>query len=226
MIVTSPADPTGALVPRRALRDLRARLPEHVLLIVDEALGEFAPDGEDAAGLVADVPGLVVLRSFSKAHAMAGLRAGAALGPAELVARLAPSGGVSAPAQAAATLGAVARRPRAGAAAPGRGARGARAARRGAGGLAGRGGAGRAAVRVALLRRRGRARAGGTARRRAGLRRARPALGRRAPRPRRAPRAGRDRPPRRRAALLTQTDAPLAPLCDVKGATTPLRPSA
>ena len=103
VIVTSPADPTGALVPRRALRDLRARLPEHALLIVDEALGEFAPDGEDAAGLVADVPGLVVLRSFSKAHAMAGLRAGAALGPAELVARLAPSGGVSAPAQAAAT---------------------------------------------------------------------------------------------------------------------------
>ena len=93
VIVTSPADPTGALVPRRALRDLRARLPEHALLIVDEALGEFAPDGEDAAGLVADVPGLVVLRSFSKAHAMAGLRAGAALGPAELVARLAPSGG-------------------------------------------------------------------------------------------------------------------------------------
>ena len=103
VIVTSPADPTGALLPRRALRDLRARLPEHALLIVDEALGEFAPDGEDAAGLVADVPGLVVLRSFSKAHAMAGLRAGAALGPAELVARLAPSGGVSAPAQAAAS---------------------------------------------------------------------------------------------------------------------------
>ena len=48
------------------------------------------------------LPGLVVLRSFSKAHAMAGLRAGAALGPAELVAPLAPSGGVSAPAQAAA----------------------------------------------------------------------------------------------------------------------------
>ena len=103
VIVTSPADPTGALLRRRALRDLRARLPEHVLLIVDEALGEFAPDGEDAAGLVADVPGLVVLRSFSKAHAMAGLRAGAALGPAELVAQLAPSGGVSAPAQAAAS---------------------------------------------------------------------------------------------------------------------------
>ena len=102
VVVTSPADPTGDVLPRRALRDLRARLPESALLIVDEALGEFAPDGEDAAGLVADMPGLVVLRSFSKAHAMAGLRVGAALGPAELVAGLAPSGGVGAPGQAAA----------------------------------------------------------------------------------------------------------------------------
>ena len=102
VIVTSPSDPTGARFSRAALRDLRTRLPERTLLVVDEALGEFAPDGEDAAGLVAELDGLVVVRSFSKAHAMAGLRIGAALGPPERVARLAPSGGVSAPAQAAA----------------------------------------------------------------------------------------------------------------------------
>jgi histidinol-phosphate/aromatic aminotransferase/cobyric acid decarboxylase-like protein len=102
IVVTSPADPTGALLSRGALRELCARAPEHALVIVDEALGEFAPDGEDAAPLVAELPNLVVLRSFSKAHAMAGLRAGAALGPPELVAGLAPSGGISAPAQAAA----------------------------------------------------------------------------------------------------------------------------
>jgi histidinol-phosphate/aromatic aminotransferase/cobyric acid decarboxylase-like protein len=102
VLITSPADPTGALLSRGALRELCARLPEHVTVIVDEALGEFAPDGEDAAPLVAELPNLVVVRSFSKAHAMAGLRAGAALGPPELVARLAPSGGISAPAQAAA----------------------------------------------------------------------------------------------------------------------------
>ena len=103
MLLTSPADPTGAVLARRAVRDICAGVPGGVTVVVDEALGEFEPDGEDAAGLVAELPNLLVVRSFSKAHALAGLRAGAALGPAELVARLAPSGGIGAPAQAAAT---------------------------------------------------------------------------------------------------------------------------
>jgi histidinol-phosphate aminotransferase len=102
VLVTSPSDPTGATLSRRAVHDLCARVPDVVTVVVDEALGEFAADGDDAAPLVADVANLVVVRSFSKAHAMAGLRAGAALGPRELVERLAPAGGLSAPAQAAA----------------------------------------------------------------------------------------------------------------------------
>jgi histidinol-phosphate/aromatic aminotransferase/cobyric acid decarboxylase-like protein len=102
VLLTSPADPTGAVLPRRAVRDVCAGVPDGVIVVVDEALGEFEPDGDDAAGLVAELANLVVVRSFSKAHALAGLRAGAALGPAELVPRLAPSGGISAPAQAAA----------------------------------------------------------------------------------------------------------------------------
>lgn len=102
VLLTSPADPTGAVLSRRVLRDLCAAVPAGVTVVVDEALGEFDPEGEDAAGLVAEQPNLLVVRSFSKAHAMAGLRAGAVLGPPDLVERLAPSGGISAPAQAAA----------------------------------------------------------------------------------------------------------------------------
>ena len=101
VLLSSPADPTGAVLARRALRELCARVPEQVIVVVDEALGEFEPEGEDAAGLVAELPNLLVVRSFSKAHALAGLRAGAAFGPAALVARLAPGGGISSPAQAA-----------------------------------------------------------------------------------------------------------------------------
>jgi histidinol-phosphate aminotransferase len=102
VLLTSPADPTGAALTRRAIRDVCAGVPEGVTVVVDEALGEFGPADEDAAGLVGELPNLLVVRSFSKAHAMAGLRAGAALGPAELVSRLSPSGGIGAPAQAAA----------------------------------------------------------------------------------------------------------------------------
>jgi histidinol-phosphate aminotransferase len=106
VLVTSPSDPTGATLSRRAVHDLCARVPDGVTVVVDEALGEFAANGDDAAPLVADVANLVVVRSFSKAHAMAGFRAGYAIGPGgagELLARLAPTLGISAPAQAGMT---------------------------------------------------------------------------------------------------------------------------
>jgi histidinol-phosphate/aromatic aminotransferase/cobyric acid decarboxylase-like protein len=100
VVLTSPADATGAPASRGAIRALCARAPE-ATVVVDEALGEFLAFGEDAAGLVGELENLVVVRSFSKGHAMAGLRAGAALGPPALVGALAPSGGISAPAAAA-----------------------------------------------------------------------------------------------------------------------------
>jgi histidinol-phosphate aminotransferase len=92
LVVCSPNDPTGELVDVAALA---AGLDESVWLIVDAALAEFAPD-DDPAALLAARERVVVVRSFSKAHAMAGLRAGYALG------RGVTGTGVSAPAQAAA----------------------------------------------------------------------------------------------------------------------------
>jgi histidinol-phosphate aminotransferase len=95
VIVCTPDDPTGATFP---LDELAAGLDESVWLVVDAALAEFAPDepGEPARERV------LVVRSFSKAHAMAGFRAGYALGnDPELLRRIAPVAGVSAPAQAA-----------------------------------------------------------------------------------------------------------------------------
>ena len=96
VVVCTPNDPTGALLDVRALAE---RLDEAVWLIVDAALAEFAPDGDDPASLLGARERVLVMRSFSKAHAMAGFRAGYALG--DDVARLAPMAGVSAPAQAA-----------------------------------------------------------------------------------------------------------------------------
>ena len=98
----TPNDPTGATAD---LTTLAATLPDHVWLIVDAALAEFEPDDRasgDAGALLAARERVVVVRSFSKAHAMAGLRAGYAIGnDAALLERVGPVAGVSAPAQAA-----------------------------------------------------------------------------------------------------------------------------
>jgi len=68
----SPHDPTGAVFPGDGLRSLLKATPG--LVVVNEAYGEFS--GESAAGLLPGAPNLVVIRSFSKAWASAGLRLG------------------------------------------------------------------------------------------------------------------------------------------------------
>ena len=100
--LSSPNDPTGAPVAREDVRALCARVGERVWVLLDEALADFVDPGEDAAGLVAELPNLLVFRTFAKAHAMAGFRIGYVLAPAELAERLTPSFSVNAPAQAAA----------------------------------------------------------------------------------------------------------------------------
>lgn len=102
LALASPNDPTGAPVAAEDVRALCERVGERVWVLLDEALADFLEPGEDAAGLVADVPNLLVFRTFAKAHAMAGFRIGYVLGPAEMAERLTPSFSVNAPAQAAA----------------------------------------------------------------------------------------------------------------------------
>ena len=106
VVICSPNDPTGALVERDDLRDFAAALPHHVSLLLDEALVDFVADDRSGAALVADAGNVIVFRSLSKAWALAGLRAGYAIGPPEaepLLAELEPGLGVSAPAVAAIT---------------------------------------------------------------------------------------------------------------------------
>ena len=99
----SPNDPTGAPVARADVRALCERVGERVWVLLDEAFADFLEPGEDAAALVAELPNLLVFRTFAKAHAMAGFRIGYVLAPtAELAERLTPSFSVNAPAQAAA----------------------------------------------------------------------------------------------------------------------------
>ena len=101
--LSSPNDPTGAPVSRADVRALCERAGERVWVLLDEAFADFLEPGEDAASLVAELPNLLVFRTFAKAHAMAGFRIGYVLAPtAQLAQRLTPSFSVNAPAQAAA----------------------------------------------------------------------------------------------------------------------------
>jgi histidinol-phosphate aminotransferase len=113
----NPNDPTGEWLDETALRALLEALPERVVMLLDEALVEYAP--ASAAGLVETFPRLLVFRSFSKAWGLAGLRIGYAVGGPDsepLLERLEPELGVNELAQAGAlealraTEGHVARR--------------------------------------------------------------------------------------------------------------------
>jgi histidinol-phosphate aminotransferase len=102
--LASPNDPTGGTVDAAALRRLAGGLPAGTWILLDAALAELEERGADLAPLVEEHDRLLVFRSFSKAHAMAGFRAGYALGAdGDVLGRLAPALGVSAPAAAGMT---------------------------------------------------------------------------------------------------------------------------
>jgi histidinol-phosphate aminotransferase len=88
--VCNPNNPTGTTVPSSQLREFVRSLPPAVLAIIDEAYMDFA-DADDV-GTVTDLVAehrVVVLRTFSKIHGMAGLRCGYAITSPELATQLA-----------------------------------------------------------------------------------------------------------------------------------------
>ncbi len=106
--IDNPANPTAAHVTAEELVHLASRLPDHVTLLVDEAYHHFATGQRGYARvgeLQLDHEDVVVATTFSKAHALAGLRVGALLGPPAVVAATdgrRPRFNVAAAAQAAA----------------------------------------------------------------------------------------------------------------------------
>ncbi|MBP1986698.1 histidinol-phosphate transaminase [Halolamina salifodinae] len=80
VFVTSPHNPTGATMAREEIEALLSGVDDDSLVVVDEAYGEFA-DVPSAAGLLSEYDNLAILRTFSKAYGLAGLRIGYALVP-------------------------------------------------------------------------------------------------------------------------------------------------
>lgn len=88
VFVANPNNPTGTCVARSALKDFIESVPDHVLVVIDEAYFEYAqdifPNYESAEYYLAKSPNLVVTRTFSKAYGLAALRIGYSLSSVEI----------------------------------------------------------------------------------------------------------------------------------------------
>ena len=87
VFLCSPANPTGAAIAPDSIATVAASLRDQALVVVDEAYAEFSSQ-PSALGLLAQHANLVVLRTLSKAHALAGARVGVAIGHPQLIAVL------------------------------------------------------------------------------------------------------------------------------------------
>jgi histidinol-phosphate aminotransferase len=87
VIVCSPNNPTGVVVTADEFAAFMTQVPTDLLVILDEAYAEFVSDPAAVNGptLLERYPNLVVLRTFSKAYGLAGLRVGYALGPVDIL---------------------------------------------------------------------------------------------------------------------------------------------
>jgi histidinol-phosphate aminotransferase len=93
VFVANPNNPTGTMLEAEEVEQFLMRVPPHVVVVLDEAYYEFAlhfagmrqMNYSRSLDYVRQGASAVVLRTFSKAHGLAGLRVGYGLGPAELL---------------------------------------------------------------------------------------------------------------------------------------------
>ncbi len=105
--IANPNNPTGTFLPWAQIEAFLETVPPQVLVVLDEAYGEYLPPAErcDTSAWLARFPNLLITRTFSKAYGLAGLRVGYGLGSAaviDLLNRVRHPFNVNAPALAAA----------------------------------------------------------------------------------------------------------------------------
>lgn len=95
--ITNPNNPTGVIVTREELEDFAKRLPEDVLLFIDEAYFEFAkvdPNYPDGLEILKKRKNTIVLRTFAKVCGIAGIRLGYIVSTPEIIREISKSAGV------------------------------------------------------------------------------------------------------------------------------------
>jgi len=106
VFIANPNNPTGTYITRSEVNELRARLRDDILLVVDAAYAEFAdaPDYTSGLELAREADNVIMLRTFSKAYGLANLRLGWGCAAPEIIDilnRIRGPFNVSGPAQAA-----------------------------------------------------------------------------------------------------------------------------
>jgi histidinol-phosphate aminotransferase len=88
ILLCTPNNPTGPALQHQQVIDFVDSVPDHIMIVLDEAYVEFVTDPEGLRGLeaMAGRENVVVLRSFSKAYGLAGFRVGYCVAHADLAA--------------------------------------------------------------------------------------------------------------------------------------------
>ncbi len=76
VFIANPNNPTGTMVGQEEIDRFMAKVPEHVMVIFDEAYHEFLHDAPDTLKYVREGRNVVIMRTFSKIQGLAGLRIG------------------------------------------------------------------------------------------------------------------------------------------------------
>lgn len=86
IFIANPNNPTGNFLTQTEIETFLAKVPSHILVVLDEAYTEFTAEDErvDSLGLLQKYPNLIVSRSLSKAYGLAGLRIGYAVSHPEI----------------------------------------------------------------------------------------------------------------------------------------------
>jgi histidinol-phosphate aminotransferase len=88
--ICNPNNPTGSITPKHRLKSFCEQMSKEALVVVDEAYHEYVEDRAYASmvDLVRQGKNVIVTRTFSKIHGMAGLRIGYGMAPPEIIAKL------------------------------------------------------------------------------------------------------------------------------------------
>lgn len=88
VILANPNNPTGMQLDQERFEQWLNAIPEHILVVLDEAYAEFTDGKTQGPRLLPQRENLLILRTFSKAYGLAGLRIGYAMGQSEVIAKL------------------------------------------------------------------------------------------------------------------------------------------